>query len=129
MSEDCIIERLAEPLEDKINKIVENAAISPWKHRFLFPELDKSLIYSVIVHYFLIAKNGKKYTTSSYASNIIDEEKQKQRTYAQLEELKCHKACNTKKFLKHFIQSQFKKRIKLFGYRGSFKFVDIKDMK
>lgn len=115
-----------EILKHKIDMIVEHATVSPWKRRFLFPGLDESLIYHIRAHYFLIVKNGKKYSALSYASNIIDAEEQKKQTYTQLEELKYHKINNTKKVLKDFIETQLKKGTGLLGHRGYFKFVDIK---
>lgn len=113
-------------LKHKIDKIVERAVGSPWKHRFIHPDLDKSLIFYVVAKYLLIAKNGKQYIASSYASNIIDQEQQTNQTHAQLKNLKYHKMCNAKKVLTTLIQRQLEKRTGLLTHKGYFKFVDIK---
>lgn len=115
-----------ESVKHKIDKIVEHGQSFPWKRRFDISNLDKSLIFHVVAYYLLIAKNGKEYIASSYASNIIDEDDQKNQSHAQLQELKYYKMCNAKKALNDFIQSHFKKQTGLFGHRGFFKFVDIK---
>lgn len=110
-------------IEEKIQHIIDKATTTNW----LLPENQNCLVLQIYTElYYLIATNKKIYETMTFGVVTISREEEKY-TYS-MNVLKNKKLENAKKILKNYIENQLSKRTGLKGYKGYFKFIDIKEM-